>query len=52
MFPEKHFEHVSVDDERGVFSGVIKWNRDKRPSWSRLGTDQWRFELRFDEVNY
>ena len=50
VFPEKHFEQVSVTNDH--FSGVIKWKSNKRPSWSRPGTDQWRFELRFDEVNY
>jgi len=32
-----------------MFTGIIKWKGDKRPSWSKPGCDQWRFELRFDE---
>ena len=48
MYPEKHFEQISVNND--FFSGVIKWQSNRKPSWTKREVDQWRFELRFDEV--
>ena len=48
MYPEKHFEQVNVSNHH--FSGVIKWQLNRKPSWTKPEVDQWRFELRFDEV--
>jgi len=48
VYPEKQFDQFTVNNS--LFSGIIKWKGDKRPSWSKQGCDQWRFELRFDEV--
>ena len=48
VFPEKHFEQVSVNND--FFSGVMKWEPNRKLSWENPEVDQWRFELRFDEV--
>ena len=48
VYPEKHFEQVSINND--LFSGVIKWQSNSKPSWTKPEVDQWRFELRFDEV--
>ena len=48
VYPEKKFEQLSINNH--FFSGVIKWKSNRKPSWGIPGVDQWRYELRFDEV--